>query len=334
MNNRIFGWWLLLLLASMPAMAQRIIELEGKPGISIRGMSVVNDRIAWVSGSKGTIGRTSNGGKTWTFLTVKGYENRDFRDIEAFDIATAVIMAIDEPALILRTHDGGASWQPVYQNPNKGMFLDAMQFRNKKDGIVLGDPINGKFFLASTHDGGRSWQDLPATVLPQADSGEACFAASGTNIRMLQHDQFQFITGGLKSRVFLDNRVIDLPLLQGQTTTGANSIAVRSKNKWIVVGGDFARDTLQQGNAALTRDGGKTWTSPRSGPFGYRSCVIYAGRKKLVACGTSGVDISLDGGRTWQNISKTGYHVVQQAKDGKAIYLAGGNGRLAKLSWK
>src|SRR5689334_985623 len=65
---------------------------------SIRGLSVVNDAVAWASGSNGTIGRTGDGGKTWKWLTVKGFEKRDFRDIEAFDATTAIIMAVDAPA--------------------------------------------------------------------------------------------------------------------------------------------------------------------------------------------------------------------------------------------
>ena len=52
---------------------------------------------------------------------------------------------------------------------------------------------------------------------------------------------------------------------------------------------------------------------------------------ELVACGTSGVDYSTDGGETWTLVSKDGYHVCQKAKDGKVVYLAGNNGRVAKL---
>src|SRR5580658_8625001 len=63
---------------------------------SLRGLSVVTDEIVWVSGSKGTVGKSLDGGKTWTWFTVPGYEKRDFRDIEAFDSKTAIIIAIAE----------------------------------------------------------------------------------------------------------------------------------------------------------------------------------------------------------------------------------------------
>src|SRR5215218_2641222 len=67
---------------------------------SIRGLSVVNDNVIWTSGSNGTIGKSLNGGKTWKWIVVKGFEKTDFRDIEAFSATSAVIMGIAEPAYI------------------------------------------------------------------------------------------------------------------------------------------------------------------------------------------------------------------------------------------
>ena len=119
---------------------------------SIRGLSVVNNNIVWVSGSNGIVGKSSNAGKNWKWMVVKGFEKSDFRDIEAFDANTAIIMAIaepaDAPAYILKTADGGDSWKIVYENKTKGMFLDAMEFRDPKNGMVIGDPIDGRFFIA------------------------------------------------------------------------------------------------------------------------------------------------------------------------------------------
>ena len=62
-------------------------------------MSLPMDSIVWVSGSNGTVGKTTDGGNTWNWMVVKGYEKRDFRDIEAFNGNTAIIMVVDNPAL-------------------------------------------------------------------------------------------------------------------------------------------------------------------------------------------------------------------------------------------
>jgi photosystem II stability/assembly factor-like uncharacterized protein len=309
---------------------------SGTPA-SLRGLSVVTDQIVWVSGSKGTVGKSIDGGKTWAWMTVPGYEKRDFRDVEGFDKKTAVIMAVDTPADILKTTDGGKSWTLVYENKTAGMFLDAMEFWNVNSGIVVGDPIDGRFFVARSFDGGDTWHDIPFLELPKADTGEGCFASSGTNVRNLDRDEACFVSGGPHSRLFIRDKAIDLPILQGTTSTGANSVAVKDHNTLhggqhlIVVGGDFTRDTLQEKNCFLTTDGGKTWIRPVIPPHGYRSCVEFIGGHGVITCGLTGVDISNDDGMTWRLISTTGFHACRKAKKGHAVFLSGGNGHIAKL---
>ena len=318
-----------LLLQSMSAQTVKLMTSGTKT--SMRGLSVVDDNTVWVSGSAGMVGRSVDGGTTWSWMTVKGFEKTEFRDIEAFDKNTAVIMAIAEPAYILRTTDGGETWKTVYENKEKGMFLDAMEFWNEQSGIVIGDPIAGKFFIARTFDGGQTWQHIPDVNKPVADSGEACFASSGTNIRKLTKSEAVFISGGLSSHLFIRNQKIKIPIVQGKESTGANSIAVKNKKNMIVVGGDFnSRDSVG-GNCAITHDGGRSWIFPTTAPHGYRSCIEFLGKDKWVTCGLNGVDFSSDGGDHFTLISKESYHVCRKAKQGKAVYFAGGGGRIGRL---
>ncbi len=336
-----FSCFLFLLIFYNSAIAQKLLPkvqaLTSGTKTSIRGMSVVNDVVVWVSGSNGTVGRSTDGGKNWKWLLVKGFEKRDFRDIQAFDGATAIIMAVDTPAFILKTINGGESWKVVYENRQPGMFLDAMEFWNDQAGIVIGDPINGKLFIARTFDGGASWKEIPDNFKPKADSGEALFAASGTNIRVLDKDEAVFVTGGLSSRVFIRDKVEKLPLLQGKETTGANSIAVMDANTrqggktMIVVGGDFNKPGSDSLNCFYTNDRGKTWKAPRIPPHGYRSCVEYLSKKHVISCGITGVDYSVDGGIRWSLISSEGFNVCRIAKNGSAVYLAGNGGKVSKL---
>ena len=143
--------------------------------------------------------------------------------------------------------------------------------------------------------------------------------------------QIVFVSGGMKSQIFYQNIWKELPLTQGKESTGANSIALNHGNG-IVVGGDFSKDTIVSGNCVLINLGKElTITQPETAPHGYRSCVIYISENILITCGTSGVDISKDGGKNWELISKEGFHVVQKAKNGSAVFLAGSNGRIAKL---
>ncbi len=326
-------------ICTLQVAGQQIQFLASGNKTSIRGLSVVNDKIVWVSGSNGTVGRSVDGGKNWQWITVKNFEQRDFRDVEAFDAKTAIIMAIAEPANILKTTDGGKTWKTVFTDSAKGMFLDAMEFWNDDSGIALGDPVDGRFYIIRTFNGGDNWQKIPFANLPAADPGEACFASSGTNIRKLDRQQACFISGGMRSRLFIRDKKIDLPIIQGKESAGANSVAVRDNKKLknglhlVVVGGDFSKDTSQEKNSCITHDGGKTWLIPITPPHGYRSCVEYITGNSLITCGTSGVDISTDGGMNWKLISPESFHVCRKAKKGKAVFLAGGNGKVARLAW-
>jgi photosystem II stability/assembly factor-like uncharacterized protein len=326
-----------LLIITSSSIAQQVEVLVEKLPASFRGLSVVSDDVVWVGGSKGTVGRSIDGGKTWTWTTVKGFEAREFRDIEGFDANTAVVLAIAEPAHILRTTDGGKTWATVYENQKKGMFLDAMDFIDDLNGTVIGDPVDGSFFIARTSDGGVTWKEEPSAKLPKIDSGEACFASSGTNIRMFTKSTYGYVSGGTKSRLFINNKPIDLPIIQGTQSTGANSMAVRfgkkskSPDLIIAVGGDFMNDMDRTNNCFYSTDLGKTWKSPTTLPFGYRSCVEFINDTNLITCGLKGVDYSSDEGKTWKNISITGFHVCRRAKRGTKVFLAG-RGQIAVIN--
>lgn len=315
--------------------AQTVQVLVKDKKVSLRGLSVVTDKIVWVSGTNGTVGKSIDGGKNWDWMTVKHFEKTDFRDIEAFSEKAAVIMGVSEPAYILKTMDGGISWEVAMADSTKGMFLDAMTFFNDNSGVVIGDPINNKMFIGWTFNGGSTWRGIPYDNHPAVDSGEACFASSGTNIAALnKRREAVFVTGGLHSRMFIRNEKIELPILQGKESTGANSVAVKkiskTKNIIIVVGGDFATKDATEKNCCITSDNGKTFTIPAVPPHGYRSCVEFLKKNDWISCGLNGVDYSTDNGNNWTLISSEGFHVCKKAKKGNALFFAG-NGKIGRL---
>lgn len=323
---------LLACLSYLSVSAQSIQILDSGKNVSMRGLSVVNDKVIWCSGSYGSVARSIDGGKSFEWLKVAGYGQRDFRDIEAFDANTAVIMAISEPAILLKTTDGGKSWQRVLEDTRKGMFLDAMNFDRKGRGYVIGDPIGGKVYLAQTNDWGNTWQRVQAVYA--AEQGESFFASSGSNIMSTRDKNpgYLFVSGGMVSQLYYRHQRYPLALMKGKESTGANSVAVRG-NKAIVVGGDFAQDKRKDSNCVLIELGGNHpgFSTAQTAPLGYRSSVIFYSKKIVVCCGTSGVDISTDGGKNWKNISTQSFHVVQKAKKGKAIFLSGSKGKIARL---
>lgn len=320
--------------------AQSLRLLERGRETSIRALSVVDDSIAWVSGSKGWVGRTTNRGKTWQWNQLPAYTALDFRDIEAFSARRAVIVSAGTPAVILLTADGGDTWKEVYRNESPDIFLDGMDFWNDKRGLIYGDPIKNRMQLLETKDGGEHWSVATDNLKEPLKEGEASFAASGTAIRMLQGGHVWIVTGGTVSRVFYSGdygahwQVSACPVVQGKSSTGAFSVVFTDASHGVVVGGDYAADTLHTDNLVLTDNGGKTWRKPAVEPGGFRSGVEYAGKNVLVATGTSGTDISNDGGKTWQSVSKDGFHVVRKAKKGNWVVVAGGGGRIGEIVLK
>ena len=76
-------------------------------------------------------------------------------------------------------------------------------------------------------------------------------------------------------------------------------MAFLDESTGFIVGGDYTNPESRAANAALTTDGGLTWALAGTPPLGYRSCVACvpnAATTTLVAVGTSGSDISVDGG--------------------------------------
>ncbi len=318
-------------------LSQVVQSLHTGKNTSLRGLSVVDEKIFWASGSNGMVARTTDGGASFNWVSVAGFEKRDFRDIEAFDSNTAIIMAVSEPAIILKTTDGGKSWKNVFTDSTPGMFLDAMDFNGGR-GVVVGDPIQGSVYIATTEDYGEHWQILKtADTCHAMNEGEAFFASSGSNVVVVKKSnrayQPLFVSGGKISRLFIGQSCFQLPLQMGRNSTGANAMALSpSGNNGIIVGGDFANDKRSDSSSVLFNLGKSVMFSIPQRPLnGYKSSVVYISEKKLVACGTSGVDYSSDGGLSWRLTTDTGFHVVKSARKNKVVFLAGSNGRIAKL---
>ncbi|MES2060816.1 MAG: YCF48-related protein [Bacteroidota bacterium] len=297
----------------------------------MRGLSVVDDQTAWVSGTKGTIGITTDGGVNWEWQQINGFEKSDFRDIEAFSAKEAVIIASGSPAYILKTTDGGTHWETKYQQTDSTYFLDAMDFSDQQHGFVLGDPIAGKFLLLETADSGETW--TPSKNPPVALKDEAAFAASGTCLRI--NTSITIVTGGSNSRMLVSpigkrewtSRA--LPLTNGTASRGAFSIAY-GNNQTIIVGGNYAKDKQTDSVAYLIPKSKAKFTKniPAAGPAGYQSCVEYINDDIFLSTGTSGTNITTDGGKTWRKIDEVSYNVCGKAKHGNLILLAGDRGKL------
>jgi photosystem II stability/assembly factor-like uncharacterized protein len=338
---RIYKIVFLLLLANQLIAQNSIKILTEKKGVSIRGLSVPSETVIWASGSKGSVAKSINGGASFEWLQVKGFENRDFRSIHAWDEKEAVIVAVASPAVVLKTYDGGVHWNIVTEILDSNMFLDAIHFKDSLNGWIVGDPIENNIFLLSTKDKGSTWQEVSeAYFKSNVNEGEAFFASSATNMKHTK-DALFMVSGGMSSRLWINGLPALIPITQGTKSTGANSIAISpDENKLIIVGGDFTKDTVKKDNFLCLikqpskNNNGAAWQLAKKyqNPNGYRSCVEFIDNKLVVTCGTSGVDISKNGGQNWNLISNQSFHVVQHQPGKKAAFLAGSGGRIGYLT--
>lgn len=310
----------------------------------LRGVSAVNDRVAWASGANGTVLRTANGGASWDKLTVTS-DPLDFRDIDAIDERTAYVLSIGNgPASrIYKTTDAGATWTLQFRNEEAKAFYDAMSFWDANHGIAFGDSIDGQFCILITQNGGRLWQRVPASALPPALENEGAFAASGTNIAVFGKTHAWIGTGaGAKARVLRTAdrgrtwQISETPLLAGPSA-GIFSVAFRDQNHGIVVGGDYKKENEAVDNLAVTRDGGATWKLTK-GLSGFRSVIAYVpGSRSLLAVGPSGTDYSNDDGRSWKPVAGPGFDTLSLTRTRPRHPIvgwgAGAGGSLGRLSF-
>ena len=308
---------------------------------SLRGVSAVNDRVIWVSGSNNTILRTTNGGELWTRLPPPSPDQLDFRDVDAVSASTAYVLSIGNGQLsrIFKTTDSGQTWAQQFTNGDPKAFFDAMAFWDANRGIAVSDSVDGRFYFLMTTNGGKSWAYIPVDRLPRALEGEGFFAASGSNVTV-RGDRIWIGTGATnRARVLrsidrgLSWDVADTPIAAG-VSSGIYSIAFRDDLHGVIVGGDYSKEREAVDNIAITSDGGATWTLVKKrGLSGFRSVVkhVPGTEKSWIAVGPAGSDISEDDGLTWTPLEGPGFHTFSFAPGRKLGWGAGARGGIGKL---
>ena len=284
--------------------------------------------------------RTTDGGETWNQRPVPGAVDLDFRDIEAFDDRTACILSIGEGKLsrIYKTSDGGATWLLQHTNADPKGFLDALAFWDEGHGLVIGDPVDGKFVILTTDDAGKNWRRIASEAMPAALAGEGAFAASGTCLVVQGNRDAWFGTGG--GRVFRSTdggrnwTVHQTPIRAGNGSAGIFSLAFWDAEHGVAVGGDFKEPDRAGEVCALTFDGGRTWRLPKgSQPAGYRSAITRmpaSSGPTLLAVGPTGTDRTTDGGENWTKLSGDGFHAAAMAT-ARTGWAVGEKGRIARF---
>jgi len=318
--------------------AQAWMPQNSHTGASLRGVSAVDARTVWASGSGGAWLVTIDGGSVWRAAKVPGAEALDFRGIRAIDGRTAYVMSSGpgDKSRIYKTSDAGEHWTLQFTNADPKGFFDAIAFWDERHGMVVGDPIDGRLEVLTTDDGGATWrQRTPPAALPD----EGAFAASNTCLTLFGKDDAWFGTGGPgAARVFHSSdrgitwAVAATAIRNDGPAAGIFSLAFADARRGIAVGGDYSKDKEDARNIALTSDGGRTWSAPPGGgPKGFRSAIAWLpGLRLWIVTGTSGSDVSADNGKTWKLFDSGAYHAMSFVPGGEG-WAVGPQGRIGRF---
>ena len=322
---------------------------------SLRGIHSVDGKVAWASGTNGTVLRTTDGGEHWTQCAIpdadKDGATLDFRGIQAWDEKTAIVMASGpgEKSRLYKTTDGCKSWTLELRNSEEDGFWDVLIHPRETYGdakapsdytFLAGDPIHGHFDTWEGYPISHAdiWRHTLSTCT--AASGSAIFAASNSSATVSRFESYFLAFGGKGgSQVLISPfqqfnskapcKTITLPMAGGTESSGAFSLAFQDHTvPWIgiAVGGDYTKPNDPTGTAAYSTDGGQHWTASTTPPHGYRSTVQWSqDLKAWITAGTNGSDLSRDDGKTWSPIDDGNWNALSLP------FVVGPKGRIARL---
>ncbi len=318
---------------SFPGFSQKLnANLIYSEKMSSRALFLDGNRI-WFGMDKGRYGYyDENIDTTHLFKSSYMSDKTEIRSI-AGNEEFIFLLSVGNPATLTRVNKKTLKEELVYSEVSEKVFYDSMHFKDNQTGFAMGDPTDECLSVLKTKDFGYHWEKLPCSQLPNVVSGEAAFAASNTNLKVIG-SKIILASGGKKSRVFISDNEgntfsdFETPLIQGKTMTGIFTMDFYNEKIGIIAGGDYEIPEENKGNLALTKDGGKTWKliSEGKGP-GYISCIQFIPNskgKKLISVGATGVYFSKNTGKTWKKLSNI-QNIYSIKFKGKNTFYGAGN---------
>lgn len=313
-----------------PKFEAKIISTEK---LSCRAIFVERDTV-WLGMDKGRYGFYDKKKDTLIVQTIQSVSNAtEFRSIAATKEAI-FILAVGNPAKLIKIDKKSLNETLVYQEENEKVFYDSMQFVDNLNGFAMGDPTEDCLSFIKTTNGGNSWEKISCANFPKVSEGEAAFATSNTNL-IVKGKSIFMVSGGKKSRVFVSHdfgiswQVYETPIVQGEEMTGIFTADFYNDKKGIIAGGNYLKQTQNWSNKATSTNGGKTWhLIAENEAFGYASCIQFVPNskgKKLISVGGTGLFYSSDFGNTWTKFSDDKDFYTFRFESEKVFYATGRN---------
>lgn len=251
----------------------------------------------WAVGTLGKIIATTDGGVTWrhqtaTFVDSNGTRREVFVTLYAVTFLNATTgIAVGDNGTIVRTTNGGATWQQVFSDPDSADTLYDVSFANATTGWAVGSSST----VLRTTDGGQTW--TPQTI---PDNQKPFPFSPGLNTLLSVHaiDSSRVCAVGAGGWVLLTGN-------GGATWTRKNNGSGAPKLNLNAL--FFANDTVGWAIGAQvllkTTDGGNTWTQmpAAAGSLTLFGLAGLAGNtERLWTVGQNGIALySTNGGTSW-----------------------------------
>ena len=259
--------------------------------LSYHDVFFLNQDLGWAAGDHGAVWRTKDGGLHWHLLeTGCDASLRSIRLVDAhygWTVGARILPYTSQTAAtILRTQDGGDTWETVaVELPG----LRSVRFRDRNLGWALGDGdwlFPGGIF--QTRDGGRHWQPIGTREVGPWLAG----AATRGRLETALHSDGTILTNGLTQKTAAGRGNLPRP----------QNLAIGDDGFGLLVG--------DAGLVKTSQDGGKTWSSAEptglhTEQFDFQAVAMLDSLCWLAGSPGTRVFVSTDWGRSW-HVANTG----------------------------
>jgi photosystem II stability/assembly factor-like uncharacterized protein len=287
-------------------------------GIGLRGN--FSNRIWEYDESNSYILRNTNNNGTWNKSRFPADSNI-VGSLSAKSFTRAWLVTYDlaaKESKVWRTFNGGGSWQSLSISVTNNSYLNIIHMWNLSKGVILGDPVNGKFEIYKTTNGGSYW--LKSDNTPTSEKGEIgliCISHNyGRSLYMPTTTGRMLYTKDMGETWDVSKTPLDF----------AEFISFKSEDEGMIALNDYSEYPFKT-TISRTTDGGKTWSPTSSANFAFFDVKYIPNTNTLIGTTRERNDIgpfttvvSQDDGLTWSTI-ETGTPVASFdfSEDGKSV---------------
>jgi photosystem II stability/assembly factor-like uncharacterized protein len=317
--NRITRTLLIALIAiasAAVAQAQWIVAFQDRSKIDLNSVFFLDGRYGWLIGDRGVIHHTQDNGVDWTAQNPRIEENLNDIFFRTRDEGWLVSSGVTG-SRILRTLDGGETWDLVYQlniDPGTSRIdmpeLYSIAFPGKKKGWVVG--THGQ--ILHTEDGGLNWRRQESGVQNEL-----------VHVKFI-NDKTGWVVGSQGMILYTEDSGRTWELQKSGTANHLYHVEARGKDKIWVVG--------EKGTILRSTNSGLSWERVVVDKMQNLLNVAFANDKNGWIIGWNGTILrSSDGGKNWvEQESGTRVHLYGIAASKKDIWVVGAEGIVLKYS--